>query len=665
MAEDDLPEWITHGRTVLCQKDPRKGNTADNYRPTTCLPLMWKLLTGVIAEEMYNYLEREKILPEEQKGYRRGSRGTKDQLLIDKMVLKDCTKRHTNLSMAWIDYRKAYDLVPHSWVNEYMEMFGIAENLRTFLQKSMQQWRLSLTANGEDLGEVNVKRGIFQGDSLSPLIFVLSMVPLSLILKKVNACYKWGKKEYKLNHLLFMDDLKLYAKSEEQTNTLVRTVYVFSTDIGMEFGIKKCGILTMKRGKIVKSEGINLPDGEVMKQVGQEGYIYLGIIELDKIKETEMKQKITKEYTRRQRLILKSKLNGRNKVTAINTWAVAIFRYGAGIIQWKASELKDLDRKSRKTMTMYGGLHPKGDVDRLNVKRKEGGRGLIRVERCIREEENSLGFYVANSEENLIRGVLTAETINTRETITSVEFKKQREKEKVDKEKTWKWLSRGDLKVGTEALLCAAHEQAIRANYIKYHIDKTSDSPMCRLCGKKGESVQHITSGCEKLAQKEYKKRHGNVAKKVHWDICKKNGLEHSEKWYEHAPEGAVENEEIKVLWDINIQYDNLIEARRPDLIVIDKKEQKGIIIDIAVPADVRVEEKVKVERYQDLKREVRRLWKLRNVEIVPVVIGAPGSVSTEFDRWMGKLGITCNVGVMQKTTLLGTARILRKVLEM
>ena len=224
--------------------------------------------------------------------------------MIDKTVLKDWKKRHTNLSMAWIDYRKAYDLVPHSWVNECMGKFGIAENLRTFLQKSMQQWRLSLTANGEDLGEVNVKRGIFQGDSLSPLLLVMSMVPLSLILKMVNACYKWRTKKYELNHLLFVDNLKLYAKSEGQTNTLVRTVHVFSTDIGMEFGIKKCGILKVKRGKIVKIEGIKLADGEVMKQVGQEGYKYLGIIELDKIKETEMKKKITKEYKGRQRLIL-------------------------------------------------------------------------------------------------------------------------------------------------------------------------------------------------------------------------------------------------------------------------------------------------------------------------------------------------------------------------
>ena len=108
------------------------------------------------------------------------------------------------------------------------------------------------------------------------------------------------------------------------------------------------------------------------------------------------------------------------------------------------------------------------------------------------------------------------------------------------------------------------------------------------------------------------------------------------------------------------------MEARRPDPIVIDEKEQKGIIIDIGVPADMRVEgKKEKVEQYQDLKKEMRRLWKLRNVEIITVVMRAFGSVSAEFDRWMGKLGITCNVGVIQKSALLGTTRILRKVLEM
>ena len=125
----------------------------------------------------------------------------------------------------------------------------------------MEQWKLSLRSNGEDLGQVAVKRETFQGDNFSPLLFLLSMALLSLILRKVNTSYEWGKKEYKLNHLLFMDDLKLFLKSEEQMDTLVRTVYVFSSNIGMEFGMKKCGIFTMKREKVVRCEGIKLPNG--------------------------------------------------------------------------------------------------------------------------------------------------------------------------------------------------------------------------------------------------------------------------------------------------------------------------------------------------------------------------------------------------------------------
>ena len=78
--------------------------------------------------------------------------------------------------------------------------------------------------------------------------------------------------------------------------------------------------------------------------------------------------------------------------------------------------------------------------------------------------------------------------------------------EETDKYKTWQWLCKSDLKIGTEALLCAAQEQAIRINYVKYHIDKTSENALCRLCREKGECVQHLVSRCEKLAHKEYKR---------------------------------------------------------------------------------------------------------------------------------------------------------------
>ena len=89
--------------------------------------------------------------------------------------------------------------------------------------------------------------------------------------------------------------------------------------------------------------------------------------------------------------------------------------------------------------------------------------------------------------------------------------------EKVDKDKTWQWLSKSDLNIGTKTLLCAAHEQAIRKNYVKHLIHKTSENPSVQIKREKKVKVCNIlVNGCEKLAQKEYKRRNDNVAKKVH-----------------------------------------------------------------------------------------------------------------------------------------------------
>ena len=96
-GEIPLPDWMTFGKTVLCQKDPAKGSAVDSYRPISCLPMMWKLMTGMLAEKMYSHLGRENVLPSEQNRCRKRSCGTKVRLLIDKAMLRDCKNRHTNL----------------------------------------------------------------------------------------------------------------------------------------------------------------------------------------------------------------------------------------------------------------------------------------------------------------------------------------------------------------------------------------------------------------------------------------------------------------------------------------------------------------------------------------------------------------------------------------
>ena len=228
-----------------------------------------------------------------------------------------------------------------------------------------------------------------------------------------------------INHRLFMDDLKLFGKSYERIDLLVQTVHTFSIDIGMEFGIKKRVVLVLKRGNIAKMEGVVLPDGQVMKAIEDRGCRYLGILETDHLKEKEMKDLFLKEYKRRLKLVLKSKLSGKNKIMAANTWAVAILRYSAGVVEWNTDELKVLDRKTRKMTTLYGALHPKSGVGRVCVARQKGGRGLISCEMCVKAEENNLAWHVRNSNERLMVGVRKIKILDSEGAKEKNEFKRE------------------------------------------------------------------------------------------------------------------------------------------------------------------------------------------------------------------------------------------------
>ena len=116
------------------------------------------------------------LLPEEQKGCRRKSKRTDDLLFIDKMILREVRMRKKNLVVAWIGYKKAYDMVPHSWIVKCLGVAGVSEQIKIFLSESMKAWRVDFKYNNQSLGRVDMKRGIFQGDSLSLLLFVLCLI---------------------------------------------------------------------------------------------------------------------------------------------------------------------------------------------------------------------------------------------------------------------------------------------------------------------------------------------------------------------------------------------------------------------------------------------------------------------------------------------------------
>ena len=148
----------------------------------------------------------------------------------------------------------------HSQILESLELVQASNNILEFLKRSMANWQTKLTSCGESLVKVDTRRGIFQGDVYHPL-FVICMILLTHVLHKAKARYTLEGGE-KTNYLLFMDDLKLYGKSENEIKGLMSTVDVFRQDKGMEFGIKKCGVVIMNRGKVKSTGRIELPSGE-------------------------------------------------------------------------------------------------------------------------------------------------------------------------------------------------------------------------------------------------------------------------------------------------------------------------------------------------------------------------------------------------------------------
>ena len=114
--------------------------------------------------------------------------------------------------MAWIDYKKAYDMVPQRWIINFLKIYKISDKFINFIKKIMKIWRVELTAGGKRLDEAKIQSGKFQEDALTPLLFKIAMMPLNHIFKKCTVRCKLSKSQGKINDLIHMDDIKLFAK---------------------------------------------------------------------------------------------------------------------------------------------------------------------------------------------------------------------------------------------------------------------------------------------------------------------------------------------------------------------------------------------------------------------------------------------------------------------
>ncbi|MXP61693.1 hypothetical protein [Pantoea sp. Taur] len=445
-----------------------------------------------------------------------------------------------------------------------------------------------------------------------------------------------------------------------------------------------------KMGEISNGADVEQFNYEIIKQLSEsDSYKYLGFGQLLKFKKSN-KDNFKDEFKRRIRKLLKTYLSAGNLIKAINTWAIPVLTYTFGVLKWSNTELEELNRLVRVLFTSERKRHPKSSVERMYLPRKQGGRGLICLLRSCREQEHHLRDSFLQNTSPVWTAIKSLDSAYTALNLISSEHKEAPTEEilieswknkplhgriyhslselEINWDASIKWLRKGYLFPETEGFILAIQDQVVATNAYRKYICKEEICDRCRLCKNAAESIQHVTSGCQMLAGKEYLLRHNNVAKVVHQALAKKHDLIGSTcPYYKYSPQTIFDRRHIKLYWDQAIITDHTIPHNKPDILFVNKKDKVGSIIEIGVPSGDNVQKVVaeKIRKYQDLSEELRELYQLEKVRVYPLIISTNGLIPEITLDTISALDLPMkSLEEMQKAVLLGTASIVRKFLN-
>ena len=666
--------WFYKGITYLIPKGtPTRGS---DFRPITCMSNLYKLTTKCVTQVMTLEVEGRGLLAENQLGTVRRVQGAKEQALLNICI----NKEHGNMLKAmWIDVKKAFDSVNHGYLIECIEKLNLPAWITKFLQKTISKWELEIRSGSEKIIDKKVNRGIIQGDSLSPLLFVLCMDPLS---RRLNEKYpkvpvETEGEHHTTNHLLFIDDLKILAKSDDVLAQMVQEAKTFLNTIGLELNREKSATNTASCAE----------DGEVLD--GTKGYKYLGIIEDSTGRPTkETLAKIKMELTARAERLCKTKLNAKNLFKALNEHALSLVNYHIGVLRLEPEDFSHIDHEIRQILIRHKVHMQPACRERLYLPRAEMGRGLHNIEH--KSEQMLLQL-----KSTLVRHQHTS---TRRAAILKVEMDNQTHLSKIEDYLKIKYGIGEDL---TDKLLGAAQKESLyseiakkklhgklyraRANPIvslkdsstwllRGNIRPRDEASCCNLqdrnmflgaitkcnhCNNAPKTVDHLASKCDRMLSHDYTRRHNEVVRCLHLLLCNKYGIKTSKRVRSHSIQETVANENAEIRVDTRIKTDTKVQNNRPDLFVLDKRRNEILLVEVGI-TNLDLLQSVEVEKsrkYDLLANELSLIYKCR-VRIVPYVMTWDGVVTTYHKKYMKELGVSEMIEAYVQS------RVLKKTLE-
>lgn len=694
--EHPIPAWLVEGRTVLIPKTGDLSNPC-NYRPITCLNTLYKGFTSVLNERILAVINPVWQGIYEQRGSKRGLAGCRDNLLTDRCICQDAVVYKRNLSMAWVDYKKAFDRTSHALIIRLLGYLHVHPEIVICIEHLMHLWRTRFEirdgAASRTTDPVYFQRGVFQGDSLSPLLFCISLLPLSVELRNARG-YQVGppnRRNTKVTHLFYMDDLKLYSSSEPQLRSTLDTVLEYSKAAGMAFGLDKCATQHIRRGRGVgNGDNIELVDGSIIKHLGAgESYKYLGVAQNVTQDTAHVKATLRSRYKARLRQIWGSQLSAKNKVEATNVLAVPVLLYSFGVLKWNVDELKNLDRETRKLMNIHRSLHPKSSIQRIYLPRDQGGRGLLGLEylhdrvvletsarvlrdrdplmrlvaahelegigaflfRAARRAADSLGLEHLKPSHGQVGEMTPAQLAKINSDIRKAEhgklleehmskamhsvfFKNIRE-QGLSTSLTFAFLKSAGLKSETEGFIMACQDGVLNTLVYRRAVLKQVVNTSCRACKAHPETLMHLLSACPYYAASLYIDRHNSALRVVYYHLRHAYGIDRTPvlPYVPGEIESVVENSKCRIYWNYAFPTARQLSANKPDIVLLDLQAKHITIIELSCPAETNVgrKEVEKKNKYRDLMFELRALYPGHEVRLAVLIVGVLGGMKPSF----------------------------------
>ena len=551
------------------------------------------------------------------------------------------------LKTSWVDIQKAFDSIKHDYMLECLSKLAIPECLINSVKRLLKHQTSKLMIKGELIGYVNIKRGIIQGDSLSPLLFTIAMEPLSRCLNSQCSMIE-SDENLRRNHLIFVDDIKIFAISEEQLEHACNVTLDCLNKMSF----------TVNEKKSASNIDSPLTFGESL--ASDATYKYLGSRENgESIQSPENIWYIKNNITSRTEKLCATKLNAKNLFAAINEWAISSINYYIGVINFNPKELDSMNLDIRRILLDLNLIRKSANVERLYLPRNDLGRGLTNIlfsaeliaanlHLKLRNDAQTASIILDEIKKQTFLGNII-QVIDTKYDILLNEFSPKmlkkaqldslREKisssslhsvlrrdpmDRLDFVTSSTWLRNGQHSVMDEALWAKVQD-----------CNLFPGQPPCRHCHSKQLTVDHLATRCNSLVNFHYRRRHDLVVKSLHLHIARQYGLTNNASISKHKLSPLLSNNKVTIRCDVPILTHVRTEFNKPDLCVIDHVNKEITIIEVGITnSETLVEKEIeKLHKYSHLANDLLYQYEAKSARCVPIVLSWDGLVTKHFRR--------------------------------